>query len=68
VKGYENNSNINVDWDYLNETPDIVSTVSKKSTVSLTKVSSLSDENIEKMYLDNHSNIANVRTNNVSQD
>ncbi len=53
VKGYENNSNINVDWDYLNETPDIVSTVSKKSTVSLTKVSSLSDENIEKMYLDN---------------
>jgi hypothetical protein len=42
-----------VDWDYLNETPDIVSTVSKKSTVSLTKVSSLSDENIEKMYLDN---------------
>ncbi len=53
VKGYENNSDINVDWDYLNETPDIVSTVSKKSTVSLTKVSSLSDENIEKMYLDN---------------
>ena len=53
VKGYENNSDINVDWDYLNETPDIVSTISKKSTVNLTKVLSLSDENIEKMYLDN---------------
>ena len=53
VKGYENNSNINVDWDYLNETPDNVSTVSEKGTVNLTKVSSVSDENIEKMYLDN---------------
>ena len=53
VKGYENNSDINVDWDYLNEKPDIVSTVSEKSTVLLTKVSSLSNENIEKMYLDN---------------
>jgi len=53
VKGYENNSNINVDWDYLTETPDTVSTESEKSTVNLTKVSSLSDENIEKMYLDN---------------
>ena len=53
VKGYENNSNINVDWYYLNETPDNVSTVSEKGTVNLTKVSSVSDENIEKMYLDN---------------
>ncbi len=53
VKGYENNSNINVDWDYLTETPDTVSTESEKSTVNLTKVSSLSDENIEKIYLDN---------------
>ena len=53
VKGYENNSGINVDWDYLNEKPDILSTESEKSTVNLTKVSSLSNENIEKMYLDN---------------
>ncbi len=52
MKGYENNSDINVDWDYLNETPDTVSTESEKSIVNLTKVS-LSDENIEKMYLDN---------------
>ena len=53
VKGYENNSDINVDWDYLTETPDIMSTVNEKSKVNLSKVSSLSDENIEKMYLDN---------------
>ena len=26
VKGYENNSDINVDWDYLNEASDVVST------------------------------------------
>jgi len=52
VKGYENNSEINVDWDYLNETSDVVSTQSKKSTVNLTKIS-LSDENIGKIHLDN---------------
>jgi len=35
VKGYENNSDINVDWDYLNEKPDIVSTVSEFGSGSL---------------------------------
>jgi len=39
VKGYENNSDVNVDWDYLNKTSDIISTVNKDDMIRITKTS-----------------------------
>ena len=50
VKGYENNPDINVDWDYLNETSNIVSTVNEDNIAKPTKIS-FSDK--DKIHLDN---------------
>ena len=52
VKGYENNPNINVDWDYLNETIDIISIVNEKKITNPVKVS-LSEKNVGGVHLDN---------------
>jgi len=52
VKGYENNPAINVDWDYLNGTPDIISIVSEKKITNPVKVL-LSKENVVGIHLDN---------------
>lgn len=51
VKGYENNPGINVEWDHLNETSDIVLTASKEN-VSLVKASP-SDQHVDKVQVDN---------------
>ena len=50
VKGYENNSDINVDWDYLNKTSDIMSTVNDDDT---TKISKTPFSGKDEMYLEN---------------
>ena len=50
VKGYENNSDINVDWNYLNKTSDIMSTVNKDDPTKITKTS-FSDK--DEVYLEN---------------
>ena len=51
IKGYENNSDINVDWDYLNKTPKVVKDVIEKKISNPVKVS-LSNENIGDILLD----------------
>ncbi len=53
VKGYENNSDINVDWNYLNESQDIIHIVNEIETTVPIKVSLLSTEDINKIHLDN---------------
>lgn len=52
VSGYENNSNINVDWGYLTDTSTDVSGAVEKHLVNLTPVSII-DKNTEKIHLDN---------------
>ncbi|MDH3855836.1 MAG: hypothetical protein OES27_06915 [Nitrosopumilus sp.] len=50
VKGYENNSDINVDWDYLNKTSDIMLTVNDDD---ITKISKTSFSGKDEVYLEN---------------
>lgn len=52
VSGYENNSDINVDWGYLTDTSTDVSGVVETHLVNLTPVSII-DKNTEKIHLDN---------------
>jgi hypothetical protein len=52
VKGYENNPSINVDWDYLNETSDIVSTVNENNGI-MAKPTKISFSDKDKIHLDN---------------
>lgn len=52
VKGYENNLNINVDWDYLNET-SFASTEMEESKVNTVKVSLFSENNLDEIHLHN---------------
>ena len=51
VKGYENNPGINVDWDQLNQTSDIVPTVGKENEISVK--ASPSNKNMGKVLVDN---------------
>jgi hypothetical protein len=55
VKGYENNPDINVDWIYLNELVDTTTNVitSKEDQPSPIKILSLSENNSNKIHLDN---------------
>lgn len=53
VKGYENNPGIDVDWNYLNETQDIVQIVNETETIIPVRVSLLSTEDINKIHLGN---------------
>ena len=55
VKGYENNPDINVDWIYLNEPVDTTTNVitSKEDQPSPIKILSLSENNSNKIHLDN---------------
>ena len=50
VKGYENNFDIDVDWDYLNKTSDTVSTVNEDD---MTKIIKTSFSGKGEMYLEN---------------
>jgi len=54
VTGYENNSDINVDWIYLNE-PDNITTdvIPLEEQSSPMKILSLSEDNLSKIHLDN---------------
>ncbi len=52
VSGYENNSDIDVDWEYLTETSNGVSGMVEKHLVNLTPVLIL-DKNTENIHLDN---------------
>jgi len=51
VKGYENNPGINVDWDQLNQTSDIVPTVGKENEIPVK--ASPSNKNMGKVLVDN---------------
>ena len=51
VKGYENNPDVNVDWDYLNGTSDIVSSVNESDVMVKPTEIFFSDK--DKIYLDN---------------
>ena len=51
VKGYENDPDIDVDWDHLSETTDAASAVNEQSMASPVKVS-LSDEDARSIRLD----------------
>ena len=51
VKGYENNPGINVDWDQINQTSDIVPTVGKENEISVK--ASPSNKNMGKVLVDN---------------
>ncbi len=55
VKGYENSPDINVDWIYLNEPDDITTDVipPKEDQQSPIKILSLSEDNFNKIRLDN---------------
>lgn len=50
VKGYENNPDINVNWDYLNEASDVVSTVRDDD---ITKIDKISFTGKDEVYLEN---------------
>ena len=50
VKGYENNSDINVDWNYLNKTSGVMSTVNDDD---ITKISKISFSGKDEVYLEN---------------
>ena len=50
VKGYENNSDIDVNWDYLNEASDAVSTVKDDD---ITKIGKTSFSGKDEVYLEN---------------
>jgi len=52
VKGYENNQDINVDWNYLNSPSDIVPVVNEEKLTTPVKVS-FSNDGIKKINLDN---------------
>jgi len=52
VKGYENNQDINVDWNYLNNPSDIISVVNEEKLTTPVKVS-FSNDGIKKINLDN---------------
>ena len=50
VKGYENNPDINVDWDYLNKRSDVLSIVNEDD---ITEITQTSFSGKDEMYLEN---------------